>query len=130
VSEHPNVATVRDGYDAFNKGDTDALTAMFAEDVVWHVPGRSSLAGDYRGRDATLAYFGRIDELTAGTYEAQVRVVVGDAEHVVSIDRSSGTSGSRRYDEDELVVFRFRDGVVVEAWQAMMNPYAHDEFFS
>ena len=130
MSEHPNVVAVRNGYDALNKGDIDAVSAVFDADVVWHVPGRSSLAGNYRGRDATLAYLGRLDELTGGSYEAELRIAVGDAEHVVSIDRSSATRGAARYDEDELVVFRFRDGVVVEAWQAMMNLYAHDEFFS
>jgi hypothetical protein len=26
-------------------------------DAVWHTPGRSSLAGDYQGRDATFAFF-------------------------------------------------------------------------
>ena len=130
MNEHPNVAAVRNGYDAFNKGDTDTLIELFDEDVVWHVPGRSTIAGDYRGRVATMAYFGRLDELTAGSYQAELQIAVGDAEHVVSIDRSSATSGAARYDENELVVFRFRDGRVVEAWQAMMNVYAHDEFFA
>ena len=128
--EHPNVVAVRRGYEAFNKGDTDTLIELFAEDVVWHVPGRSPIAGDYRGRDATLAFFGRLDELTGGSYQAELQVAVGDEEHVVSIDRSSATAGADHYDENELVVFRFRDGRVVEAWQAMMNLYAHDEFFS
>jgi len=130
VNEHPNVVAVRKGYDAFNKGDTDTLLALFDEEVIWHVPGRSSIAGDYRGRDATFAYFGRLDELSGGSYQAELQIAVGDEEHVVSIDRSSATSGDARYDENELVVFRFRGGRVVEAWQAMMNVYAHDEFFS
>jgi len=130
VPEHPNVLAVRRGYDAFNKGDTETLIQLFDADVVWHVPGRSSIAGDYDGREATMAYFGRLDELTDGSYHAELQVAVGDEEHVISIDRSTATSGESRYDENELVVFRFRDGRVVEAWQAMMNPYAHDEFFS
>ena len=130
MPEHPNVVAVRRGYDAFNKGETDTLTELLGEDVVWHVPGRSPIAGDYRGREATMAYFGRLDELTAGSYQADLQIAVGDDEHVISIDRSTATSETARYDENELVVFRFRDGRVVEAWQAMMNLYAHDEFFS
>ena len=130
MAEHPNVTTIRQGYDAFNKGDGETLLPMFDEAVVWHVPGRSPLAGDYRGRDATMAYFARLDELTGGSYQAELQVAVGDDEHVISIDRSSGTRGDARYDENELVVFRFKDGVIVEAWQAMMNVYAHDEFFA
>lgn len=129
MPEHPNVETVRRGYEAFNKGDPETLTELIAEDVVWHVPGRSSIAGDYQGRDATLAYFRRLDQLTDGSYQAELHVAVGDDEHVVSINHTSASRGDRTYGENELVVFRFRDGTIVEAWQAFMSPYAHDEFF-
>jgi ketosteroid isomerase-like protein len=130
MPEHPNVEAVRRGYELFNKGDLEGLADLFAEDVVWHVPGRSPIAGDYQGRDATFAYFGQLDELTGSTYQAELHVAVGNEEHVVSIDQSSATRGDRSYEANELVVFRFRNGRVVEAWQALMNPYAHDEFFS
>jgi len=33
-------------------GDHAAAAEMLAEDVVWHVPGTSPIAGDYRGREA------------------------------------------------------------------------------
>jgi len=130
MPEHPNVTAVRRGYDAFNKGDLDTLGDLLDAEVVWHVPGRSPIAGDYGGREATLAYFRRLGELTGARYQADLQIAVGNEEHVVTIDRSTATSGEARYDENELVVFRFRDGRVVEAWQAMMNLYAHDEFFS
>jgi ketosteroid isomerase-like protein len=41
MPEPPNVEIVRRGYDAFNNGDTSALAALIAENVIWHVPGRS-----------------------------------------------------------------------------------------
>ncbi|HEY3241027.1 MAG TPA: nuclear transport factor 2 family protein, partial [Acidimicrobiia bacterium] len=84
MREHPNVETVRRGYEAFNKGDMETLSELMAEDVVWHVPGRSSIAGDYQGREATFAYFGRLDELTDGSYQADLHVAVGDEEHAIS----------------------------------------------
>ncbi len=130
MPEHPNVETIRRGYELFNKGDMDALRELFAEDVTWHVPGRSSIAGDYKGREATMAYFGRLDELTGGSYQAELHVVVGNDEYAVSIDHSSATRGEAGYDANELVVFRLSDGRVVEAWQALLSPYAHDEFFA
>jgi ketosteroid isomerase-like protein len=57
-----NVAIMRRAYEAFNQADVDTLTELFDESIVWHLPGRSSLADDYQGRDATLAYFGQIGE--------------------------------------------------------------------
>ena len=61
-----NVAVMRRAYEAFNVGDVDTLTELFDEGAVWHLPGRSAMADDYEGRDATLAYFGRIAQETGG----------------------------------------------------------------
>ena len=52
MAEHPNVARIKDGYAAFAKGDFAVLNDLFAEDVLWHVGGRSQLTGDYRVSDA------------------------------------------------------------------------------
>jgi len=38
-----NVAIMQRAYDAFNAADIDTLTELFDEDVVWPVPGRSSM---------------------------------------------------------------------------------------
>jgi ketosteroid isomerase-like protein len=130
MPEHPNIDAVRRGYAAFNKGAMDALSEIVTNDVVWHVPGRSSIAGDYQGREATFDYFSRLQELTNATYQAELHIAVGNDEHVISVDHSSATRGHTRYGETELVVFRFRDGQIAEAWQAPMNIYTHDEFFA
>jgi hypothetical protein len=64
MPEPANVEIVRRGYAAFNNGDTSALAALIAENVVWHVPGRSLIAGDYHGRETTFAYLHRLHLLT------------------------------------------------------------------
>ncbi len=38
MTEHPNVARIKDGYAAFAKGDFAALNDLFAEDLLWHPP--------------------------------------------------------------------------------------------
>ena len=57
-----NVAIMQRAFDAFNACDIDTLTELFDENVIWHMPGRSSKAKDYEGRDATLGYFGQIGQ--------------------------------------------------------------------
>ena len=46
-----NVAIMRRAYEAFNTGDVETLTELFDESAVWHLPGRSSFADDYQGRE-------------------------------------------------------------------------------
>jgi ketosteroid isomerase-like protein len=130
MPEHSNIEAVRRGYEAFNKGDMDTVAALFSDDVVWHVPGRSALAGDYRGRNAVFSFLGELSERTEGTYHSELHIAVGDDEHVISVDQTTARQGERVYEGQELVVFRFRDGRVEEVWQALLSPYHHDEFFS
>ena len=54
-----NAAIVRRGYEAFNRGDLKTLTELLGDNVSWHTPGRSPLAGDVVGREAVFARNGR-----------------------------------------------------------------------
>jgi ketosteroid isomerase-like protein len=49
VTDHPNAALVRRGYEAFNTADMKTLTEIIDESASWHTPGRSPLAGDHQG---------------------------------------------------------------------------------
>ena len=127
---HPNEELVRRGYDAFAKGDMDTLRELFDPEIVWHFPGHSPLAGDHRGVDAVLGFFGRTMELTAGTFRAELHDVVGDDRHAVGMHLATGEREGRRLEDREVLVFHVRDGRVVEVWQYIENQYTYDEFFS
>lgn len=45
-----NIELVRSGYQAFAGGDTQALMAVFDEDIEWVQPGDSAVSGTYRGK--------------------------------------------------------------------------------
>ena len=67
-----NADRIRQGYDAFNRGDVPALVDLFADDVVWHFPGASKLGGEHVGRDATLTALGGYGEASGGTLQANL----------------------------------------------------------
>src|SRR3979411_1795022 len=84
-----NAASLRRAYAAFNSGDRDTLVEFFADGIVWPLPGRSAMADDYQGRDATLAYFGQLAQETGGTFRAElVSALPDDEDRVVGIQRS------------------------------------------
>ena len=85
-----NVGVMRRAYEAFNTGDINTLVDLFDETAVWHLPGRSSMADDYQGRDATLAYFGQLAQETGGTFRAELQHLAADGDtRVVGIQRST-----------------------------------------
>src|SRR4051794_31578266 len=94
-----NIATVRRGYEAFNKGDMNTLTEIFDKGASWHTPGRGSLAGDHKGRDATFTYFGQLGQETAGTFKAELQRLTSDDEGgVVGVHRCSADRNGKHLD--------------------------------
>ena len=126
-----NLAIVRRGYEAFNKGDLETLTEIFDEDAAWHLPGRSSLAGDHEGRDAAFAYFARLGQESGGTFQAEVQALIADdADRVVGIQRSTAERDGKRLDVGDCIVFQLKDGRVIDGRDHIDDLYAWDEFWS
>jgi ketosteroid isomerase-like protein len=55
-----NVDTARSAYEAFARGDLEALKEMLAEDGTWFTSDELPLGGETRGRDAIIADFAQI----------------------------------------------------------------------
>lgn len=126
-----NVAIMRRAYEAFNTGDLDTVGEIFDESVVWHLPGRSSMANDYNGRDATLAYFGQLAQETGGTFRANLEHLLGDDEdRVVGIQRSTADRDGEHLDVGNSIVFQLKDGRVIDGREHFHDLYAWDEFWS
>jgi ketosteroid isomerase-like protein len=126
-----NAAIMRRAYEAFNTGDINTLTEIFDASVVWHLPGRSSMANDYQGRDATLAYFGQLAQETGGTFRAELEhVLADDDDRVVGIQRSRAERSGKHLDVGNCIVFQLKDGRVTDGREHFNDLYAWDEFWS
>jgi uncharacterized protein len=126
-----NVAIMRRAYEAFNAADIDTLTELFDESAVWHLPGRSSMANDYQGRDATLAYFGQLGQKTGGTFQAELeQLFAGDDGRVIGLQRSTAERDGKRLDVGDCIVFELKDGRIVDGREHFNDLYAWDEFWS
>ena len=126
-----NVAIMQRAYEAFNTGDINTLTELFDESAVWHLPGRSSFAQDYQGREATLAYFGQLAQQTGGTFRAELERLLGDDDdRVVGIQRSTAERDGKHLDVGNCIVFELKDGRITDGREHFQDLYAWDEFWS
>ena len=125
-----NAEVVRRGYEAFQKGDLAAFDDILADDCVWHVPGKSQVAGDKKGRQATVEYYGQLGQLTEGSIQVELHDVVANDEHVVGLHRSSASRGGKSYETTECIVFHVEGGRITEAWEHPFNLYGQDEVFA
>ncbi len=131
MSATDNAELVRRGYAAFNAADIATLTELFDARASWHTPGRSPIAGDYVGRDAAFAQFGRYGAETNGTFQAELLEVLADDEgHVVGIHRNTGERNGKRLDVGCCIVFKLEDGRLVDGREHFFDLHAWDEFWS
>lgn len=127
---HPNEEIVRKGISAFQSRDLETLKGVFADDIVWHIPGKSPVSGDYKGREEVLGFLGKLGEMTGGTFKIEIHDVLGSDEHVVALMRQTGEREGKRLDGQFANVFHIRDGKVAEFWGQPFDLYAVDEFWS
>jgi ketosteroid isomerase-like protein len=124
---HPNEQVLRDIDEAQAKNDVDAFMSNFTDDVVIHVAGRSSFAGDHKGKDQFAALFERFMERTP-EYTFEPHAYFADDEHGVSLQRSHYKRGDETLDTNDVFVVHFRDGKVSEIWFISEDPYGTDAF--
>ncbi|HET7571725.1 MAG TPA: nuclear transport factor 2 family protein [Gaiellaceae bacterium] len=110
--EHPNAALTRRVFAAFGK-DAKAISAALARDVVWRVPGRTVMSGEYRGRREVVEFLRRTGIETGGTYRSSLHTVFANDDWAVAIYRARGRRNGVDLDVDQAFVIRCRDGV----WQ-------------
>src|SRR5918992_4507924 len=110
-----NEQLLRDADQAQIRGDFEAFTGFFTDDVVVHIPGKSSFAGVHKGKDQFLELFGRFVERTP-EYTFEPHAYLADDEHGVTLQHSHYKRGSETLDDDDTFVCHFRDGKVSEIW--------------
>jgi ketosteroid isomerase-like protein len=113
AAEHPNATAYRRTADAFRARDFDAIRSLVAEDVVWHVPGRNSMAGAIRGLDELVAWLGRLSDLG---FTLREHDVFGDDEHVCALSYMGARRPGVAIEIQVTSVFHFREGRQVERW--------------
>jgi len=70
MSAQTNAEVMQKGYAAFSRGDMEMLrNELFTPDIVWHQGGKNQTSGDFRGADAVIGLFGKLFQLTDGTFK-------------------------------------------------------------
>ncbi len=97
-------------------GDPEAVRGLLAEDIVWHVPGRSAIAGDHRGREAVMAYFERRRTLAGGRMAIAEKGGMAHGDTVVRFADGELELDGERVGWRTVGVYRMDGAQVAEAW--------------
>jgi len=128
--ENAYESLIRRAYQDFESGDLDLLSTVMAQDVVWHEPGRSSLAGDYKGPEAVLGFLRRLKEQSDGTFNIEILEVVSEPERAVVFQRETARRGTNVLDVIAAVDFEVHHSRITEVTVYQFDTYQFDEFWA
>lgn len=121
-------------YDAlgafYSGGDETPVRELLADDVEWHVPGGSPIAGDYQGIDQVVAYFNTRRGLARGTYRMILGEILVGEEHVAVLTDGTAAVGGIQGGWTTLGLYRIHDGAVAGCWLLPLDQTAFDAIWS
>jgi limonene-1,2-epoxide hydrolase len=110
----------------YGGGSPDGVVEMLTEDVVWHVPGVSSIAGDHRGHDAVIEYFRTRRRIA----DNSMRLHPGEmlAEEDLVVQRVDGTTlvGGESVSWKTVGIYRVEASRIAEVWLVPLDPQKFD----
>jgi len=128
TEEHPNAALTRRLFQAFGR-DPKVIGAALARDVVWRVPGDTTMSGEYHGPREVVEFLRRTGTETGGTYRSELHTVLADDEWGVAVYRASGTRNGIDLDVEQALVIRYADGRLKEVTAVPLDA-AFDAFWA
>jgi ketosteroid isomerase-like protein len=106
-----NVDTARSAYEAFGRGDLEALKGMLSEDGTWYTSEELPLGGETRGRDAIIGDFAQIPNYWSSfSVEPEEFIDAGDWVVVRGTQKAGNDSGS--FEAPFAHLMKFADGMI------------------
>ncbi len=131
MSAHPDADLIRRGYEAYGKGDMDALGSLMTADVIHHVPGNNPLSGHHKGREAVIGLYRRMGEETNGTAKADLHQVLVDGRgHAISVHTFRADRGDRGIEIQEALFFTIVGGKISDIDECTQDIDEEDAFWS
>lgn len=129
MSDHPDAELLRQGYDAFARGDLETVGSLFDQAIEWHVSG-GPLAGTYKGPDQVFGFFGQLIERSGGTFRLEIHDILASDEHVVVLVRERAEREDQVFDANAVHVWHIRGGKATEFWGIPEDVGAFERFWA
>jgi len=120
---------IRRGYKAFGEGDMETLGSLYAPGVVQRVPGNNQTSGEYEGLDNVLGLYGKLFELSGGTFSVDLKSVKTQGDKMVSVHRSKAEHEGKTLDADETIEFTFSGDKISRLDLTYADQAAEDAFW-
>ena len=125
-----HAAVVRRFYESFAGRDFDTVRSCFAPEPLWHLPGKSAIAGDHVGWDAIFTDFlAKVGPLSGGTFKAELLDIAVGERYVVAIQHATASHNDKTLDITGCQLMTVKGGQILEVRGHYSDQDALDNFW-
>jgi uncharacterized protein len=121
--------TIRRGYKAFGEGDMETMRSIYTADVVQSQPGDNQLSGEHAGVDNVIGLYGKLFELSGGTFVVTLKSVKTERDKVVAVHSAKGEREGKTLDTEETIEFTFSGDKISRLDVTSADQAAEDAFW-
>jgi uncharacterized protein len=113
-------------------GAVDRVLELLPPDIVWHVPGRSPIAGDHRGTRQVIDYFERRRRLANSTMRMNPGEVISEGEAVAQFVEGTAVLDGAQVSWQTIGVYRvdIERRQIREVWLVPLDGELFDRIWS
>jgi ketosteroid isomerase-like protein len=113
-------------------GAVGPVIELLAEDVVWHVPGTSPIAGEHRGTAAVVEYFEKRRRLAHTTMRMQPGEVISEGDSVAQFVTGTAVLGGESVAWQTIGAYRLdaEHRRIQEVWLVPLDAELFDRIWS
>lgn len=124
------VEVLQSGYQAFAAGDIPAVLAVFDPSIAWHQPGRNPVAGEYKGHDEVVGFFGKLMEASGGTFGLDVHHIAAAGDRTLALVTEHASRDGSQMSVSAVHAWRFANGKFTEFSNHYSDQAAVDAFWT
>src|SRR4029077_11152405 len=103
---------------------------VFAENILWHVPGRGPLSRGYHGHVEVAGFLEHFIGLSAGTVPRKISEIFANHDRVIVLCTESASRAGRSWSSPQVHVWTVKNGKATVFWEYPGDQQAEDEFWS
>jgi len=127
---HPNLDIIHNFFDAYVERDMSALKLVMDENIKWTFPGRNPLSGTKNGITEVIAFFDTMGMILSELNYKMEKIITGaNDEYVIECQHVITMENEISPEYHLCVLWKFKDGKIIEGRTFPADQYAADEFF-
>jgi uncharacterized protein len=113
-------------------GALDPVVELLAEDIIWHVPGASPIAGDHRGVRQVVDYFEKRRQLAEATMQMRLGAAIREGDAVAQFVEGSAILGDKQVSWQTIGIYRVDTSrhCIREVWLVPLDSELFDRVWS